>query len=439
MKSIVSAIGLTLISTFAVAAQETTTVRPRVISTPTPAATPRPVSTPKPLATPIVQSTRSTAPVLENAEQGSQRSRPVLLGGGQAAPTPTPAGSDDDDDVIRVETNLVTMPVSVLDQDGRFISGLQQRDFQIYDNGALQKVEYFQSVEQPFNVVLLLDVSPSTEFHIEEIQDAAIAFIRQLRPSDRVMVIAFDEHVRVLSQPTNNRQQLEWAIRQAQFGDGTGLYEAVDNSLNFQLQQVKGRKAIVLFTDGVDTTSKSATYQSTVADSEETDTLIYTIRYDTAGDGGWGGGGWGGQQRQPQGGNRRGGNRGGNRGGGGWADVLGAILGGGNVQIGGGGGNRPGGGGRQQDYATGQRYLQTLSQNSGGRYFEASSMSNIDAAFSGIAEELRRQYTLGYYPEKPGNAGERRTIKIRVARPNVNVRAKNYYVVGRSDRTLAGR
>src|SRR5205085_480438 len=130
---------------------------------------------------------------------------PVLIGGGQkstANPQPTPPV---DDGVIKVETNLVTMPVSVLDRDGRFISGLQKRDFQIFENGIEQKVDYFQSVEQPFSVILLIDVSPSTAFRIEEIQDAAIAFLDQLRVDDRVMVISFDERVHVLSPFTNNR------------------------------------------------------------------------------------------------------------------------------------------------------------------------------------------------------------------------------------------
>ena len=83
-----------------------------------------------------------------------------------AKPSATPPA--DDGEVIKVETNLVTMPVSVLDRDGRFISGLQKKDFKIFENGVEQKVDYFQSVEQPFTVVIMIDVSPSTQFEIEE-------------------------------------------------------------------------------------------------------------------------------------------------------------------------------------------------------------------------------------------------------------------------------
>lgn len=404
MNKLAAAIIFSALAAFSAVGQGTTTIRPRVAPTPKP-------------------------PVLVNGSTAQPQTGrpPVLIGGrnsGEPSTTSTPK-ADDESEVIKVETNLVTMPVSVLDRDGRFIAGLQQNDFKIFENGAEQKVEYFQAVEQPFTVILLIDVSPSTQFRIDEIQQAAISFIDQLRPSDRVMVIAFDENVHVLSPITNNRNQLRNAIREAQFGDGTSLYEAVDYVISQQLRQIQGRKAVVLFTDGVDTTSRRATYQSTVADTEEIDSLFYTIRYDTSGDLNGGGMGY---PQQP--GRRRGGGRVS------MADILGAIITGGSVNIGGGGAP---GGASPDDYELGRKYLEALAQNSGGRKFEASSMTNIDAAFSGIAEELRRQYSLGYYPEVVGKVGDRKQIKIRVMRPGVVVRAKTSYVVGQVDRSIAGK
>jgi Ca-activated chloride channel family protein len=405
MKSFVAAaifvLGLAGISAFG------QTSRPRVAPTPTP-------------------------PVIKNnpVPTGRTNGPPVLGGRNGSAPqtsaTPTTAGKGDDaDEIVRVDTNLVTMPVSVLDRDGRFISGLQQKDFQIFENGLQQKVEYFASVETPFTVVMLIDVSPSTQWQIEDIQNAAISFVDQLRPSDKVMVISFDEKVHVLSRPTNNRAELRNAIQRSRMGDGTSLYEAVDFAINQQLSQIQGRKAVVLFTDGVDTTSRHASFQSTIADVEESEGLFYTIRYDTSRDmnnGGWGGGGY-----PPQGG------------GGGWGKVVGIVLGGGGYPGGGGGGWGRGRGGRSNEYATGKQYLETLAQNSGGREFEADTLQNLDAAFSGIAEELRRQYSLGYYPEVVGKVGDRKQIRIRVMKPNVVVRAKNTYIVGQTDRTVAGK
>ncbi len=380
----------------------------------------------------IVTATPSpTPPTIKNDSSLPTDRRPPVLQGGKTNPqtTPTPVNDnkeviEDDNEVIKVETNLVTMPVSVLDRDGRFISGLTQRDFQIFENGVQQKVEYFQSVEQPFTVILLIDVSPSTQFKIDEIQDAAIAFDNQLRRDDKVQVIAFDEKVHILSPVTNDRRVLQNAIRQTEFGDGTSLYEAVDFVIGRQLQKIQGRKAVVLFTDGVDTTSRRANYQTTIREVEEAEALFYPIRYDTQSDmnGGWGGGGS--QNRYPP------------RQQGGIGGILGTILGGGNVQIGRGGGGRRSGS-TSSEYETGKKYLEDLARNSGGRSFEA--RNNLNAAFSGIAEELRRQYSIGYYPETVGKTGDRKQIRVRVMRPNLVVRAKSSYIVGANDNKLAGK
>lgn len=381
--------------------------------------------------TAISQTNRQTRPrvaptptpeIVDPQEDSTPRNGapPVLKGGRQTtAPTPDSRTDDDENEVIKVETNLVTMPVSVLDRDGRFVSGLTQRDFEIVENGKVQKIDYFQSVEQPFTVALMIDVSPSTAFRIDEIQEAAISFVEQLRPNDRVMVIEFDDSVRVLSPPTSNRNQLRNAIRQAQFGDGTGLYEAIDRVIGREFANIEGRKAIVLFTDGVDTTSRRASYQSTLVDAEETNVLIYPIRYNTQSQYGQGGG-WGGGRRQQ----RRQSD---------WGGLAGIIFGG-QFPV-----NQSPAGSSSEEYARGNQYLEGLARNSGGRKFEADTTSNLDAAFAGIAEELRRQYSLGYYPDNPGQIGERRSIRIRVTRPSLVVRAKTSYIVGQSENRLAGR
>ncbi len=390
-------------------AQSGRTARPRIVAAPSPTITQNDSSTP------------------------NNPNRPPVLKGGNASPSqPQTAAAkeetaEDDGEVIRVETNLVRIPVSVLDRNGRFVSGLQKQDFKIFENGVEQQIDSFSATEQPFTVVLLLDVSPSTAYQIDEIQDAAISFVNQLRRDDKVIVVSFDERVRVLSRATNDRNALRYAIQQAQFGDGTSLYEAVDNAVSQQLRQIEGRKAVVLFTDGVDTTSRRATYQSTLRATQETDVLFYPIRYDTF-QGSFGGGNY--PPSNPYPGRRRGGS------GSILGDILGGILSGGNVQIGGGSGSA---GGSRGEYETGRRYLSELAVNSGGRMFEANQNSNLDAAFSGIAEELRRQYSIGYYPESAGQRGDRKQIKVRVMRPNLAVRAKGSYIVGETDKKLAGK
>ena len=123
---------------------------------------------------------------------------------------------------------------------------------------------------------------------------------------------------------------------------------------------------------------------------------------------------------------------------GGWGGVTGIILGGQVPPIGGGGGPMGGAGGSREEYERGKQYLGDLANRSGGRMFEADSTGNLQAAFSGIAEELRRQYSVGYYPETVGGRGERRQIKVRVMRPGLVVRAKTSYIVGEADRRFAG-
>ncbi len=329
-------------------------------------------------------------------------------------PPPLPQKPIEDDEEIVINTNLVTFPVSVLDRNGRFISGLRRQDFEIYENGVKQKIEIFNSVEQPFTVVLLLDMSNSTQFQITEIQDAAIKFVNQLRRDDKVMVMSFDERVHVLSQPTNDRMILRNAILRSEFGGGTSLYDAVNKVINQHLRNIAGRKAIVLFTDGVDTTSRFAGYQSTVREAEEVDALIYPLRYDTFSDMNPGGSSGGIYRRR----------------GGGSNDIIAGILNdimSGRVRRG--GGNR-GNGTSREEYEVGRQYLEDLARNSGGRTYEASNAYNLDTAFASIAEELRRQYSVGYYPDNIGERGERRQIRVRVARPNVVVRAKTSYIVG---------
>src|SRR5689334_6946237 len=221
-------------------------------------------------------------------------SRPPVLGGAnypnnrqpeqQADQAPAAPEEVDAGDVIKVNTSLVTIPVSVMDRDGRYVPNLQKEEFRIWEDGVEQEVAFFQSVDKPFSVVLMLDTSPSTQFRLEDIQDAAISFVNQLRNDDRVMVVSFNDNIRILSEFTTDRGKLERAIAHARTGDGTRLYDAVDMVINQQLSRVQGRKAIVLFTDGVDTTSRRANFESNITDAQELDALIYTVQYDTSQD-----------------------------------------------------------------------------------------------------------------------------------------------------------
>lgn len=335
-----------------------------------------------------------------------------------------PANADstevDENEVVRVNTSLVTIPVSVMDRAGKYVPSIRQGEFRIWEEGVEQEIAYFAAVEKPFTVALVIDTSGSTKYRLPEIQDAAISFVNQLRPEDRVLVVSFDDEIRVLSEATSDRARLRDAIRRVRAGDGTKLYDAVDFIINQRFNRIDGRKAILLFTDGVDTTSRRASYESNARDAEELDALIYPVQYDTydpraASQGGGGVYGGGGPRR---------------RSGGGIAGVLGDILSGGNVRIGrgGGGGNTNCTGCTREEYERGSAYLNDLARLSGARLYRADTTRDIEGAFSLVAEELRRQYSLGYYPKQAAQAGQRRRIKVRVMRPDLAVRARDSYI-----------
>lgn len=342
--------------------------------------------------------------------------RPPVLGGAnypnnrqpepQQEQTPTGPEEVDAGDVIRVNTTLVTIPVSVMDRDGRYVPNLQKEEFRIWEDGVEQDVAFFQSVDKPFSVVLMLDTSPSTQFRLEDIQDAAITFVNQLRSDDKVMVVSFNNDIKILSEFTTDRNKLQRAIQRSKTDDGTRLYDAIDMVINQQLSRVQGRKAIVLFTDGVDTTSRRASYESNVMDAQELDALIYPVQYDTSGD-------MNSNNYPPMGQIDI------------WGQILGGIFGGGRRRGGGGGSPR---GTARSDYEVGNQYLRELANSTGGRQYPADSLQNMSYAFANVAEELRRQYSIGYYPKRPPQPGQRRQIRVRARQPNLAVRARDSYI-----------
>jgi VWFA-related protein len=358
--------------------------------------------TPKPSATPAQSSTDDPADYSESKELAPRRTRPQLgipRMGQDAKPEPSVVkenGETAGDDVLKVETNLITIPVSVFDRNGLYISGLGQQDFKIFEDGKQQEIAYFGTSDKPFTVILMIDTSPSTAYKIEEIHRAAIDFVDQLKPQDSVMVIEFNEGVKVRTEPTNDRNAIYKAIKKANFGNGTSLYDAVDFAIRKRINKIEGRKAIVLFTDGVDTTSRRSTYDRTVDDAEESDSLFFPIYYNTFFDmNGMGGGGFPNIN----------------------SGQIGGIL------------NQAGT--SPEDYRRGRQYLNDLAAYTGGRVFRPESTpGGLSAAFEGIAEELRRQYSIGYVPADEGRPGQRKEIKVRVARPNVVVRARDSYIVG---------
>lgn len=266
-------------------------------------------------------------------------------------------------DVVRVSSNLVSVPVSVVNRQGKYVVDLRQQDFRVYEDGAEQAIVHFSNVEQPFSVVLLIDTSGSTAPFLEQIKAAAKAFVEQLRPSDTVRPVYFHGEIKPLTADGINDPKLFSAaidrIEPGPINMGTRLYDAVNFSLG-ALRPTAARKAVILLTDGENTWGK-ATMKGTLRDAEESDTIFYTLQY-----------------------------------------------------------------GESQRDLKPQQYLQQLAEKTGGRYFKGGDMNAIRQSFGEVAEELRRQYVLGYEPNRPERSGVRK-IRVKVNRKQVAVRARRFY------------
>lgn len=208
------------------------------------------------------------------------RPRPVTQQPIPAEAEPTPPETSADVETVKVDTELVTIPVIATNAGGIFVPDLKQDEFSVFEDDAKQQVAFFGTVSTPFQVILMLDTSASTQGKLRQIQDAALAFIDQLKPVDRVKVISFDDQVRDLNEFTSDRKLLRAAILKTHSGQGTHLYDAFDVALS-NLRALNGRKAIVLFTDGMDYRSDAATFDGTLYGLESEGVIVYPIRFET--------------------------------------------------------------------------------------------------------------------------------------------------------------
>lgn len=355
--------------------------------------------------------------------------------------------STDDGDTVKLNATLIPVPAVVLDRSGKFISDLSKQEFTIFEDGKRQEVSFFTAIKQPFQAVLVLDTSNSAQDRLRAIQLTATGFTRELGPEDKMMVISFDNEVRQLTEFTGDRAELESAIKSTEAGYGKLLYEALTKALD-NLKDKDGRRAVILFSDGVDMKSIEASVQSNLKLAAEVGAVVYVVRFDTR----W----WieaEARKHQPKKAQKElpfqvdgriplppeyGG-----------PDLTpeGAIRP--RIEINGNG--RPGppiiytdGFGRQQRhensapadaittnlntlYGEANSYLQAITSLTGGAVFEAGTFEATRSAFAYIADELRNQYVVGYYPKSQKPDGKFHKIKVEVSRKDAQVRARSGY------------
>lgn len=271
---------------------------------------------------------------------------------------------------FRAGVELVSLNVTVT-EGGRYVTGLAQEDFEVYEDGVRQSLAFFSSLQQPVALAILLDTSNSMEEKLATAQEAATGLVRRMRRDDAMEVIEFNSQVRIPQPFTNDPAALERAIRQTSANGSTSLYNAIYVSLRELKKQRAAsaeeirRQAIVVLSDGDDTTSL-VEYDEVLDVAKRSETAIYAI------------------------------------------------------------GLRPTETGRPR-FREAEFVLRQLSQETGGRVFFPASVGELPKIYEQISEELASQYSLAYAPKNPMRNGAWRRIDVRLTKPGLMARARRGY------------
>jgi VWFA-related protein len=394
---------------------------------------------------------------------------------------PPPPPQEKEVETLKIDTNLVTVPVIASSRNGNYIADLKKEEFKLLEDGVPQEISFLATVNAPFDVVLMLDTSDSTQEKLPQIQRAAIAFLEQLGPQDKVKIISFDGELHDLTDFTSDKATLRKAISQTHSGHDTRVYDAVQLALD-SLRPIQQRKAIVIFTDGMDWHSDSATYDATIRDLDESGVIVYPIRFDTRADterlarqqeAQSNGSGlptssilrqppagttpttFPGDEQIPVGPQKRGS----------LPIPSPSIIFGRQTQMPPRSSptdpfpdtdprndprNDPRARNPNRDpvpsrgpnsaprndslsgmldnlYLLADSYLKDLADRSGGQLYRADTVASLPQAFAAIAGELRTQYLLGYYPANKNEDGAYRKIQVKTTRQDIAVRARPGY------------
>ena len=264
----------------------------------------------------------------------------------------------------------VSLNVTVAD-GARYVTGLKQEDFEVFEDGALQSIDFFSNIQQPSALAILLDTSNSMEEKLPTAQEAAVGFARRMRSDDTIEVIDFNSQVRIVQTFTSDVATLERAIRGTTVNGSTSLYNAVYISLK-ELKKERARtaaeirrQAIVLLSDGDDTSSLVG-YDEVLDLAKRSETAIYAI------------------------------------------------------------GLRQSDSGRPK-FKEAEFVLRQLSQETGGRAFFPNAVAELPKIYQTISDELSTQYSIAYTSKNPLKNGAWRRIVVRVKPPGLTARTRQGY------------
>lgn len=274
--------------------------------------------------------------------------------------------------LFRSAVDLVSLNVTVVDNQNRYITDLSADDFFVFEDGARQDLVVFNRTSLPIALSLLLDTSASMESRMGIAQDAAVGFVRKLRPQDLGQIVNFDSRVEILQGFTNDPTELERSIRKTSASGSTALNNALYISLK-ELAKIKAttaedvrRRAIVVLTDGEDTSSL-VSYEEVLELAKRSETAIYTIALQA--------------KDAPQ----------------------------------------------TKGFREAEFTLRQFAQETGGRSFFPGRIEDLKDVYGQIADELSSQYSIGYAPQNPRRDGAWRRIVVQVARPQAAARTKRGY------------
>jgi VWFA-related protein len=296
---------------------------------------------------------------------------------------------------ISIETTEVLLPVTVRDKTGQFVTDLKAEDFTVLEDGVPQPISSFALKRLPVHLVMLIDTSSSVANELESFRTTAYNFIAQLDPDDQVSLIAFNDKVELIQDWTANRGLLKRALNRLQSGMFTRFNEALWLAANEQLDKLKGRKAIIVLTDGIDSGFGRITGERAFRALVEAEVATYVVSQTRI------------DANKEQ------------------ADLefyqknsnssLNKIrLDGIKLHL--------------KALADSEQNLTHIAEETGGRIFLPERFEDLGAAYQQVAEELRSQYVIFYTPSRADRDGKYRAIRVKVKRPEVHAATRfGYY------------
>jgi len=288
-----------------------------------------------------------------------------------------------EDEAIVLNSSLVSLNVSVTNRSGSALANLSKADFDVFENGEQQKIEFFAPSSAPFNLVLVLDLSGSIQDKLNLVKSAASKFLDVIGPNDKVAVLTFTDQVRVVSPLSSNRDLVRKRIKTIdQATGGTAFYEAMWFAIVDTLRGTQGqRNAVVVMTDGVDSSldrfdplPSRVSYNQLARRLEESDALVFPIYLDTEFD-----------------------------------EVF------------------KGGRSSSESYAIARMQLERLAEITGGQAFRAETADDLSGVYKQVAAAIRTIYSVGYYPIRNERDGSFHRVRVAVNRPDAAVRTRRGY------------